>query len=232
MDALRATATTPTFTTRASRYENMPDDDVALYVFMWNHNGTTGPLSSTTWTLGFISVEDFANQPVFVQGFRANGGANPFPVSGTVAVSGTVPVSIATNTPTIAAGNNRMGFKAAAGIWYDDSATNLAGNATFTGTSRDLAATATATAWGSAAVYGQELCVGAESDVTGTLWLEVSRDNTNWRRIKSVATTAVTGGGFYAEIVHRPSWRYARVGYTNGAGAQARFSIGSFAKAA
>jgi hypothetical protein len=34
-------------------------------------------------------------------------------------------------------------------------------------------------------------------------------------------------GGVYAKIVHRPSWRYARVGYTNGVGAQARFSIGS-----
>lgn len=67
--------------------------------------------------------------------------------------------------------------------------------------------------------------------MTGTLWLEVSRDNTNWRRIKSVATAAVTGGGFYAEIVHRPSWRYARGGFTNGAGAQTRFSIGSIAVA-
>lgn len=63
--------------------------------------------------------------------------------------------------------------------------------------------------------------------MTGTLWLEVSRDNTNWRRVKSVATAAVADGGFYAEIIHQPSWRYARVGYTNGAGAQARFSIGS-----
>jgi len=49
--------------------------------------------------------------------------------------------------------------------------------------------------------------------------------------VKSVATSAVTGGGFYAEIVHQPSWRYARVGYTNGAGAQARFTIGTILQA-
>lgn len=121
----------------------------------------------------------------------------------------------------------RAGFVAASGIWYDDSSTALAANATFTGTSRDLTVTATATAWANAATYAQELRLSAESDVTGTLWLEVSRDNTNWRRVKSVATTAVTGGGFYAEIVHRPSWRYTRVGYTNGATLQARFTINS-----
>lgn len=145
------------------------------------------------------------------------------PVSGTVALSA--------NTPTLAAGTNRAGFIAGAGIWYDDSSATLAGAAVFTGTARDATLTATATAWANAATYAKEVCVSAESDVTGTLWLEVSRDNTNWRRAKSVATSAVTGGGFYAEIVHRPSWRYWRCGYTNGAGAQARFTIGSIAKA-
>lgn len=145
-------------------------------------------------------------------------------------VTATQPVSF--TQPALVAGTARVGFTAGAGIWYDDSAVNLAGAATFTGTARDLTVTATATAFANAATYAKELRVSAESDVTGTLWLEVSRDNTNWRRVKSVATAAVTGGGFYAEIVHRPSWRYARVGYTNGAGAQARFSIGSMLIAA
>jgi len=128
---------------------------------------------------------------------------------------------------TAVASNVRMGFVGSAGINYDDSSTTLAASATFTGTSRDLTGTVAGSAIAAATAYHEELRVGAESDVTGTLWLEVSRDNTNWRRIKSVATTAVTGGGFYAEIVHAPSWRYARVGYTNGAGAQARFTINS-----
>jgi hypothetical protein len=145
------------------------------------------------------------------------------PVSGTVALSA--------NTPTLAAGTNRAGFVAGAGIWFDDSSTNLGASATFTGTSRDATVTATATAFANAATYAQEVRLSAESDVTGTLWLEVSRDNTNWRRAKSVPTAAVTGGGFYAEIVHRPSWRYWRAGYTNGAGAQARFALGSVATA-
>lgn len=141
----------------------------------------------------------------------------------------TQPVSMATNTPTLAAGTNRAGFVAGAGIWYDDSATVLAAAASFTGTSRDLTVTATATAFANAATYAKELRVSAESDQSGTLWLEVSRDNTNWRRIKSVATATITGGAQYAEIIHQPSWRYARVGFTNGATLQTRFSIGSIA---
>ena len=131
----------------------------------------------------------------------------------------------------LAAAVVRIGTVGTAGIWYDDSSATLLANATFTGTSRDLTLTATATAWANAATYAQELVVSAESDVTGTLFLEVSRDNTTWQRVKTIATTAVTGGGFYAEIVHKPSWRYARVGYVNGATNQARFTINSITKA-
>lgn len=104
MDALRATATSPTFTTRASRYENLPDPDVQLYVWIWSFNGTVAPASTTTWTLGFISVETFANLPIYVQGLRANGTANALPVN--IASPATLPVSLATNTPTLAAGTN------------------------------------------------------------------------------------------------------------------------------
>ena len=145
-----------------------------------------------------------------------------------IQITGTQPVS---GTVALGAATTRTGFYANAGIWYDDSAVVLAAAASFTGTSRDLTVTATATAMANAATYAKELRVSAESDQTGTLWLEASRDNTNWRRIKSVATAAVTGGGQFAEIVHRPSWRYARVGFTNGATLQTRFAIGSLAMA-
>lgn len=143
-------------------------------------------------------------------------------------VSATQPVS---GTVSLGAATTRAAFIASAGIWYDDSSATLAGGATFTGTSRDATVTATATAFANAATYAGEVRICAESDVTGTLWLEVSRDNTNWRRIRSVATSAITGGGFAAEILYRPAWRYWRDGYTNGAGAQARFTIGSIATA-
>jgi hypothetical protein len=145
-------------------------------------------------------------------------------------ISGTQPVS-GTVTATLGAATTRAGFVAGAGIWFDDSSATLVGAATFTGTSRDLTVTATATAFANAATYAKELRVSAESDQSGTLWLEVSRDNTNWRRAKSVATAAVAGGGQYAEIVHRPSWRYWRLLVVNGATIAARTTAGSIAKA-
>lgn len=145
-------------------------------------------------------------------------------------ITGTQPVSF--TQPALVAGTARVGFVAGSGIWYDDSSTVLAANTTFTGVSRDATVTATATAFANAATYAGEVRAAAESDQSGTLWLEVSRDNTNWRRAKSVPTAAVTGGGQYAEIVHRPSWRYWRVGFTNGATLQTRFSVGTVAMAA
>lgn len=146
-------------------------------------------------------------------------------------ISGTQPVS-GTVTANLGAATTRAGFVAGAGIWYDDSSTVLAANATFTGTSRDLTVTATATAMANAATYAKEVRVSAESDQSGTLWVEYSRDNTNWRRAKSAATAAVAGGGQFAEIILRPSWRYLRVGFTNGATLQTRFTINSLLIAA
>jgi hypothetical protein len=151
------------------------------------------------------------------------------PIVSTQPVSGTVTANIA---GALAAGTNRVGFTAGAAIWFDDSSTVLAGAATFTGTSRDLTVTASATAMANAATYAKEVRVSAESDQSGTLWVEFSRDNTNWRRTKSAPTAAVAGGGQFAEIVFRPSWRYMRVGFTNGATLQVRFSIGSMLIAA
>jgi hypothetical protein len=222
-DALRATSTAPDFTTRASRYENIPEIGTDYRVFLWVFNGSTAPASTTTWTIGHIAVEEFPNQSFYMQGIRSQGTANPLAVKFSAAQS----VNATPVTSTV-----RLGFVVSHGIWWDDSSTVLAANATFTGSSRDLLVTATATAFANAATFAEEFRISAESDQSGTLWMDVSRDNAAWRRIKSVATTAVAGGGHYAEIIHSPSWRYSRVGFTNGAVAQTRFTIGSIAMGA
>lgn len=107
LDALRASAVTPVYATRASRYENIPDDDVPLYVYIWSYNGTTAPASSTTWTIGFVSVEDFTNLPVYLAGNRAQGSNQALPVAipaGVVVNSGTVTtVSTVTGVTTVSA---------------------------------------------------------------------------------------------------------------------------------
>lgn len=114
MDQLRATSVAPTFASRASRYENLPDDDTVLFVFIWSYNGTTAPASTTTWTLGFVSVEKFANTPVYIQGARANGSANAVPVQviggglATQPISGTVTANQGTMVA-LPAGTNAIG---------------------------------------------------------------------------------------------------------------------------
>jgi hypothetical protein len=120
-DALVASATTPTVTTRGSRIESLPDDDVELYVYLWAYNGTTNPASTTTWTIGFVSVEDNANVPAYIAGVRPTGNAAPLPISGTVAVSGTVTANIGTGS--LAAGTNAIGD---VGIQYRANATGAA----------------------------------------------------------------------------------------------------------
>jgi hypothetical protein len=226
-DQLTASSTAIAQTVRATQVENVPDD-VNLRLQIRVLNLATAPASTTTFTLGYLAVSNYALQDVSLQDVRSMTNTTALPVdilrSVSQAVTGTV-------TATLGAATVRAGFIAGAGIWFDDSSTSLAANATFTGTSRDLTVTATATAFANAATYAQEFVVSAETDVSGTLWIEASRDNATWRRVKSVATTAVTGGGQYAEIVHRPSWRYVRVGFTNGATVQARLTVGSFSKA-
>lgn len=79
-DTLVASATTPNVTTRASRVESLPDDDVELFFYIWSWNGTTAPATTTTWTIGFVSVEDIANVPTYLAGIRPQGSSAPLSV--------------------------------------------------------------------------------------------------------------------------------------------------------
>jgi hypothetical protein len=104
LDTLRASVATPNMTARGSRFENLPDDDLDLYLFLWSYNGTSNPASSTTWTVGFVSVEKFANTPVYVQGQEMQGSvaAAPVAIVGTpaVSISGTPAVTLTSTTVT------------------------------------------------------------------------------------------------------------------------------------
>lgn len=122
-DMLAATSTTPTITTRGSRYANMPDPDVELYMYLWSYNGTTAPASTTTWTVGFVSVEDTTNNVVYLGGVRPQGAAAPLPVAFPAAqpVSGTVTANIGTGA--LAAGTNAIGD---VGIQFRANATGAA----------------------------------------------------------------------------------------------------------
>jgi hypothetical protein len=109
-DSLAASATAPTVTTRASRIENIPDDDVGLYFYLWSFNGTTNPATTTTWTVGFVAIEDNCNVPAYIAGIRPLGQQAALPV--TVAASGaSTPVTVSSGsiTSTAAAATVLMG---------------------------------------------------------------------------------------------------------------------------
>lgn len=87
-----------------SRYENLPDAETQLYVYLWSFNGSTAPASTTTWTLGFVSVEDVVNNPVYLAGVRQMGvGTSPLPIvpTGTTSVSGTVTAALGASTANV-----------------------------------------------------------------------------------------------------------------------------------
>lgn len=204
----------------ATRTRTIPRGNEPYYIEIIAANGAIAPASATSLVVESIFFQDnSAAQQVEVTAGR-----------GVSASARTVPVNMPSGV-VMQAGNSRVGFIGAAGQWYDDSTTVLAAAATFTGASRDLAAVATATSFNSSSTFAEEFRLSAESDQAFTLALEVSRDSTTWRRVKAVASAAVTGGGQYAEIVHRPSWRYARVVVVNGATLMGRLTAGSLAVA-
>lgn len=93
-DGLPATATSHQFTTRATRVANIPDDTTDLYLFIRVLNGTTAPASSTTMTVGLVSVEMTGRQKVYLSGADQSGAAFSSAVTlagstATVAVAGT-----------------------------------------------------------------------------------------------------------------------------------------------
>ena len=169
-DQLRATTTTPTVALRANRVENIPDDNLNLYLFIWSFNGTTAPASSTTWTMSFCAIEKFANMPVYIQGNRANGAMNPLPVaqSGTVTVSGTVTSNIGTGTLTAA----NLGFPGTIADISSSAITSSTTTSAFTptfGTCYSVGIVVTAVT-GSFATMDVAI---EESDDSGTNWFKV-----------------------------------------------------------
>lgn len=119
-------------------------------------------------------------------------------VTGTQPVSGTVTANIGTSGLVV----------------YTDSSTNLAGAATFTGTSRD----------GGATPAYNKFVVNAVADQAGTVRVEKSTDNTTWRRATADIAVAANVPQQLEVLV---TTRYMRAVYVNGASAQTQFLLTS-----
>lgn len=122
-DALAASNTAFQWVNRASRLTNIPDEDVQLHLLIVIQNGTTPPASTTTVTIGFVSVEDQPRNKVRLSGADPSS-SNPVQVQvmggalATQPVSGTVTANIGTGA--LAAGTNAIGD---VGIQYRASST-------------------------------------------------------------------------------------------------------------
>jgi hypothetical protein len=108
-DQLVASSTTIAQTVRSTRAENVPDD-VTLRLQIRIANGSTAPASTTTWTIGLISISNFANQDVVLQDVRPMTNAQGLPVE--ILRSASLSVGTVTTVSTlsaISAGSNAIG---------------------------------------------------------------------------------------------------------------------------
>lgn len=108
-DSLVASNAGYQFAARGSRVENVPDEDVLLHFFVVVQNGSTAPASTTTLTVGFLSVEDQPRNKVRISGADPSGN-HPVPVQlmgGSAVISGSVSI---TGNPVLGAGANVIGY--------------------------------------------------------------------------------------------------------------------------
>lgn len=186
-DTLRASSLTPNVTTRASRFENIPDDNLDLYLWVWSYNGTTAPATTTTWTISFAAVERFANTPVYIQGFRAGGTNNAVPM--TVA-GGTLPTVTTVGTVTTVTTVSTVASVTSANLGIPNLVADVASAALAT-TTTTAAITPTA-----GTSYSVSIPVTAVSGTTPTLdvGVEESLDGgTNWIRVYDFPRITATG---------------------------------------
>jgi hypothetical protein len=79
MDQLVASATGTQAVTRASRVENIPAQETDLRLQIRVLNGSTAPASTTTWTIGFVSIENYVPQSVSIHNIKPQSLNTPMP---------------------------------------------------------------------------------------------------------------------------------------------------------
>lgn len=110
-DQLVVTSVSKAVTERASRVENIPTTDTPLYIQIRAVNSATAPVSGTTMTLWFVSIEDYVPVQTSITSVRTQSMNSALPVvvnnipsvtatiwSGTVTTVNTVSSVISSNT--------------------------------------------------------------------------------------------------------------------------------------
>ncbi len=119
LDQLAASSGSLQTTMRASRVQNIPAQETPLYIQIRSLNGSTAPASTTTFTVGFVSLENFASQNVTINSVKPQ----PFNAALPMALVNTPTVTANIGTGSLAAGTNAIGD---VGVQYRASATGAA----------------------------------------------------------------------------------------------------------
>lgn len=134
-DQLVASSTFGRHTIRATRDENVPDD-IELRVQIRVANGSTAPASSTTWTVGYLSVSNYSAIDTVIQDTRQTTNTPlpvnvlqtvTTPVSGSLTSAGTTtatPANGTTYNAVTTASTNAAVVKATAGNLYEITVSN------------------------------------------------------------------------------------------------------------
>lgn len=96
LDQLVASSTLLQPTVRANRVIDLPDESVPLYVQIRSLNGSTAPASTTSATIGTLSVENYAPQAVTIHNSKVQGVSSALPVQ----ISNTPSVVVSSGTVT------------------------------------------------------------------------------------------------------------------------------------
>ncbi len=164
----------------------------------------------TDLRISFVRVFDFERERVEIMARPSGDIASALPV----AIQNTPSVVVSGN-PILGAGGNNIGFVnniPQSSITFDETNTNLAANATFTGASRDVGSASGANSRYSA------FNVVSIADQVGVLRVEMSRDGTTWKRASADIATAINVPmTLSVPIVSR----FYRCVYVNGPTAQA-----------
>lgn len=189
-------STTQVMAQIADRVENIPNDDVQLYLFIQVLNGTTAPASTTTINIGMWSLEKLGNNKVHIAGSTQNATGHSLMAKITEAIS-------ITGNVTVTATNLQSNINQIAGATPITTSPNGATNkaiAAMLGTANtntDYSAQAWAAATGSGATIadtsGDGVSTGYDVSVTAVtlgsavgMWvfLQESMDNgTTWKDI-------------------------------------------------
>jgi len=181
---IASVAGTVQLTQRASRVVNLAEESTSLFLQLRAANGSTAPASTTTWTVGSTSVENYAATAVVVNDVKPLGPGNQIPV----AVTNTPAVTVSSGTVTTVTTVTTVAAVTAASL-AGASATDIASAAiTTTLTSAGISIANT-----QCASFNVAVTVVSGTTPTLDVVIQETVDGTNWYDIYHFERFTTTG---------------------------------------